>query len=141
MAFKKLIISAGPRKKPDEIRTSFTGIENASTCIYISTKILIENGWPIEGRVFIYVDDEDKDILMIEKCEEEHENSYGSIKLNKGKNQNASKIQFKIKGNEGKEKENKSVKYEVKDGRFIIYNKRKMIKNNKFSTYHPEGCR
>lgn len=119
--FKKII----PRSRSSygDIKVSFSGDKTLYVNIYISSKLLDKLGWGHECRVFVYFDDENPKIWMIEKADNEQE---GTFKLAKFKfvKSGLSKLQFKFSLYKiiTDDRKLKPVNYEIEDGKILIRN-------------------
>src|SRR5258708_4138799 len=122
MAFRKVI----PRSRSScgDVKVSFSGGKTIYANIYISINFLKKMGWDSNCRVFVYFDDENPRIWMIEKALDSEKNTFKLSMIKNGKD-DLSKLQFKF--SECKitieDRKLKVVNYEVKDEKIIIREK------------------
>ncbi len=121
MAFVKILPRI--RGSSKKIRVSFTGDKTIYANVFLGKKLLEELHWAIDGRAYLYFDDEDIGLWKIEKAPAEETTS--SFKLVPNKSKTVSKIQFRAPENTSivkDEKKTKEVEFEISNGCIILKN-------------------
>lgn len=120
MAFKKILPRVG--KSSNSVRVSFTGNKTLCANIYFCKDVLEEVKWGTDDRVYVYCDDQNPKLWLIEQSDKEGVKE--SFKLVQAINNGSrvSKLQFRFSSYKPDEKEKKlkEVKYEIKDGDKIL---------------------
>jgi hypothetical protein len=122
MPFKKILPRVG--KSSNSIRVSFTGNKTPYANIYIGKDVLEELKWQPDGRVYIYHDDENPRLWLIEEANKEDKKESFKLVSSQTEGARISKLQFRFNAFKPKEEDKKlkDVDYEIKDNKILIKN-------------------
>lgn len=119
MVFKRVLPRV--RSTSEKIRVSFTGDQTIYANIYLGKSLLEKLKWDVDGRVYLYTDDENSGLWMLERAADADVSS--SFKLVPNKGATVSKLQFRLPIDEPineEQRKSKEVEFELKEGCVIL---------------------